>query len=68
MTEIPSTKRELTPVDDVRRVRKRLTREAGSDIAKIARQAHRVAERLRKKLGLKFVDPPQPTQRRKTMA
>ncbi|MGD0139240.1 MAG: hypothetical protein ABSD28_10205 [Tepidisphaeraceae bacterium] len=58
MSEALSTKHEPTPVDDVRRVRERLTREAGGDIAKLAKQANRVAQKLRKKLALKVVEPP----------
>jgi hypothetical protein len=61
MTEVPSRKQEPTPVDDVRRVRERLSREAGGDIAKLAEQAERVTEQLSKRLGLKVVDPPGPT-------
>jgi len=53
MSEALSTKHEPTPVDDVRRVRERLTREAGGDIAKLAEQANRVAKKLRKKLALR---------------
>jgi len=68
MTEDPSNKKGPTPVDDVRRVRERLTREAGGDIAKLAEQANRVAEQLRKKLGLKKVEPPGPADRRDSAA
>lgn len=58
MTEVPSINQGPTPVDDVRRIRERLTREAGGDIAKLAEEANLVAERLRKQLGLKIVEPP----------
>jgi len=58
MTEFPSTPHEPTPVDDVRRVRERLTREAGGDIAKLAEQAQHVAEKWHKKLSLKVVNLP----------
>jgi hypothetical protein len=53
MNEALSPKHEPTPVDGVRRVRERLTREAGGDIAKLAEQANRVAKKLRKKLALR---------------
>ena len=48
-----ATEREETPVDDVRRVRERLDREAGGDVHRLAEQSRRVTERLRRKLGLK---------------
>ena len=41
MNKAPSIPHEPTPVDDVRRVRERLTQEAGGDIAKLAEQAER---------------------------
>ena len=53
----PSNKPHPTPVDDLRRVRERLSREAGGNIAKIAEQADRVAESLRKKIGFKKAKP-----------
>jgi hypothetical protein len=63
MTKHPPGKKELTPVDDVRRVRERLTREAGGDIAKLAAEAERVTRRLSKKLRLKRVGLANPTKR-----
>ncbi len=57
MNKNPQIQKELTPVDDVRRVRERLTREAGGDFAKLAEHALRTTERLREKLRLRFVDP-----------
>lgn len=56
MSKSRSLKSEPTPVDDVRRVRRRLTRQAGGDITQLARQAQRVAEGFREKLKLKSVD------------
>lgn len=50
-------KRVTTAVDDVRRVRERLSCEAGGDIRKQAEESRKVAESLRKKLNLKFVSP-----------
>jgi len=42
-----------TPVDDVRRVREKLSREAGNDVNRLAERAQQATERLRDKLGLK---------------
>lgn len=63
MIDLPSIQHEPTPVDDVRRVRERLSREAGGDIAKLAEHANRLTEQLRGKLRLKFVEPPAPTHK-----
>ena len=49
---------EETPVDDVRRVRRRISREAGGDIHKLVEESRRVAEQYRGKLGLKVVTAP----------
>jgi hypothetical protein len=46
-------KAEETPVDDVRRIRERFSKESGNDVNRLADQAHQIAERLRDKLGLK---------------
>ena len=46
------TKTEETPVDDVRRVREKLSRETGNDVNRLADRARQVAEKLRDKLGL----------------
>jgi hypothetical protein len=48
-------KTEETPVDDVRRVREKLSRETGNDVNRLADRARQVAEKLRDKLGLKPV-------------
>lgn len=45
-----------TPVDDVRRVREKLSRETGNDVNRLADRAREVAERLRDSLGLKRPD------------
>jgi hypothetical protein len=47
-------RREPTPVDDVRRVRQRLSRESAGDIRRQIQQANQVAEHWRQKLGLKW--------------
>jgi hypothetical protein len=49
---------EETPVDDVRKVRERLDKEAGGDVRALAAASRRVAEELRAKLGLRRVAPP----------
>jgi len=42
-----------TPVDDVRRVRKKLSKQTDNDVQKLADHAHQVAAKLRDRLGLK---------------
>ena len=42
-----------TPVDDVRRVRRKLSEETGNDVSRLADRARRAAEALREQLGLK---------------
>ncbi len=44
---------EQTPVDDVRRVRNRISREAGGDIHRQMAESQRVAESYRDRLDLK---------------
>ena len=44
---------EETPVDDVRRVRERLSEETGNDVNRLADRARETAEKLREQLGLK---------------
>ncbi len=46
-------KAEETPVDDVRRVRRKLSEETGNDVNRLADRARQTAEKLRKKLGLR---------------
>ena len=54
----PSPKRaEETSVDDVRRVRRKLSEETGNDVNRLADRARRTAENLREKLGLKPAKP-----------
>jgi hypothetical protein len=48
---------EETAVDDVRRVRERLSAETGNDVNRLADRARETAEKLRDKLGLKPVEP-----------
>lgn len=50
--------REETPVDDVRRVREKLSAEFGNDVNRLAEHARRVADEYRTKLGLKVVGSP----------
>ena len=50
-------KTEETPVDDVRRVRRKLSEETGNDVNRLADRARQTAEKLREKLGLKAVKP-----------
>ena len=47
--------REETPVDDVRRIRERLDREAGGDVRLLMEQSHRFFEDHGKSLGLKRI-------------
>lgn len=49
--------REETPVDDVRRVRRRLSEETGGDVCREIEEARRTAEKLRDQLGLKPAEP-----------
>ena len=48
---------EETPVDDVRRIRRKLSEETGNDVNRLADRARRTAEKLREKLGLKPEKP-----------
>ena len=47
---------EETPVDDVRRVRIKLSAESGNDVDRLADRARQRTETLREKLGLKRVE------------
>ncbi len=49
--------REETPVDDVRRIRCRLSLEAGGDIRKLIEASREFAEHCRDSLGLKTASP-----------
>ena len=48
---------EKTPVDDMRRVRRRLSEETGNDVNRLTDHAREVAEELREKLGLQPAKP-----------
>lgn len=50
--------REVTSVDDIRRVRERLSAEFDNDVDRLAEHARKVAENYREKLGFKRVMPP----------
>ena len=50
-------KTEETPVDDVRRIRRKLSEETGNDVNRLADRARQTAEKLREKLGLKRAKP-----------
>ena len=56
-TKSSARQREATPVDDVRRVRERLSAEFGNDVDRLAEHARKVAERQRETLGLRRVRP-----------
>lgn len=49
-------KTDETPVDEVRRVRRKLSEETGNDVNRLADRARETAEKLRDKLGLKRAD------------
>jgi len=51
------TAREITPVDDVRRIREQFDREAGGDIRRHAEQTRLATEKWIRKLGLKWAKP-----------
>jgi hypothetical protein len=55
---------EPTAVDDVRRVRERIAREYGGDLAKHAEQTNRIAAEIRAKLKIRVVPPSTPAARR----
>ena len=48
---------EETPVDDVRRVRKKLSAETGNDVNRLADRARETAAKLHEKLGLQRANP-----------
>ena len=55
--ESSSPQTEETPVDDVRRVRRKLSEETGNDVNRLADRAREVTEKPREKLGLKPASP-----------
>ncbi len=48
---------EKTAVDDVRKIRDRLSREAGGDVRKLAEQSRLAIQQLGRELGLKMKKP-----------
>ncbi|MBI2434496.1 MAG: hypothetical protein HYV26_16685 [Candidatus Hydrogenedentes bacterium] len=57
MKEFPQeTIDEESPVDDVRRIREKLSRETGNDVRLLAERSRAIAEKLREKLGLKSTE------------
>ena len=58
MTQAQTNPSEPTPVDDVRRVRERLDREAQGNMHALAEQYRATVERYRGPLNLKLVAPP----------
>ncbi len=56
-SEPATRKSEETPVDDVRQVREKLSREADNDVNRLADRARQAAEKLRDQLGLKPAKP-----------
>ncbi len=59
MSSVRPSQRETeeTSVDDVRRVRRKLSEETGNDVNRLADRAHQTAEKLRENLGLKVEKP-----------
>lgn len=59
MSNVQPTPREAeeTSVDDVRRVRRKLSEETGNDVNRLADRARQIAEATREKLGLKPAKP-----------
>lgn len=54
----PKTPKELTAVDDVRKIRAEFQNDSGGDLRRHVEQSNRVLEEYRQKLGLKVVQPP----------
>ena len=54
----PKQDENLSPVDDVRRVREALSKRFGNDVRRLAEYARAVAEAQRAKLGCAPVKPP----------
>ena len=51
---------ELTPVDDVRRVRVRLSKEAGGDMGRLAQQSQEFFEQHKHEFNFRVAPPPPP--------
>lgn len=49
----PPVKAEESPVDDVRRVREKLSNETGNDVNRLAERSRQIAEKVREELGLR---------------
>lgn len=62
-TTAKETTNEQTAVDDVRRIREQIDREAGGDIRKHVEQTNAIVEQYRQELGLRLVEPPSRTVR-----
>jgi len=60
MAHAQSKPAEPTPVDDVRRVRERLDRDAAGNIHTLGERSRAAVEKYRKSLGLKVVATPAP--------
>lgn len=58
MSEPQANPLEPTPVDNVRRVRERLDREAQGNLHALAKQSRAAVERYRGQLDLKLIAPP----------
>ena len=56
MSELRANEPEETPVDDVRRIRERLCREAGGDVRKLAQQSAEAFEELKTRLKLRIIE------------
>jgi len=60
MSDTPTRQkpRELTAVDDVRKIRAEFQKDSGGDLRKHVEQSNRVLEEYRQRLGLKVIQPP----------
>jgi hypothetical protein len=58
MSQMPRP--ELTPVDDVRRIRERLSREAGGNIRHLAAQSQAFFEAHQHEINLRLIPAPPP--------
>ena len=60
MSQAPLRTPEPTPVDDVRRVRARLSKEAGGDMRRLAEQSEEFFEQNKHKYNFRLVPTPPP--------
>jgi hypothetical protein len=65
MNKRSSRRKELTAVDDVRRVRESIAHQHGGDLRAHVAETNRIFEQLREKLGIRVVDLTNPKQKRK---